>query len=73
MNELFSYEKTILVTGSGGQLGMEIWKLSEQYPSYKFLFTTREDLPIEDFKFVKNFFVRHQIDFCINCGIYCCG
>jgi dTDP-4-dehydrorhamnose reductase len=70
MNELLSFEKTILVTGSGGQLGMEIWKLSEQYPSYKFLFTTREDLPIEDYKFVKIFFVNHQIDFCINCAAY---
>ncbi len=70
MNDFFSFEKTILVTGSGGQLGMEIWKLSEQYPSYKFLFTTRDDLPIDDFKLVKDFFELQQIDFCINCAAY---
>ncbi len=64
------FEKTILVTGSGGQLGMEIWKLSEQYPSYKFLFTTKEDLPIDNFDLVKNFFEQKQIHHCINCAAY---
>ena len=65
-----SFDRTILVTGSGGQLGMEIWKLSERYPSYKFLFTTKEDLPIGNFKAVKNFFEQQQIDHCINCAAY---
>ena len=65
-----SFEKTILVTGSGGQLGMEIWKLSDRYPSYKFLFTTKEDLPIDNFKLVKFFFEQQQIDHCINCAAY---
>ena len=65
-----SFEKTILVTGSGGQLGMEIWKLSDRYPSYKFLFVTKEDLPIDNFKLVKNFFEQQQIDHCINCAAY---
>ncbi len=70
MKESFSFEKTILVTGSGGQLGMEIWKLCDRYPSYKFLFTSREDLPIDNFKIVKQFFERQQIDHCINCAAY---
>ena len=70
MTDSFSFEKTILVTGSGGQLGMEIWKLSDQYPSYKFLFTTKDDLPIDNFDLVKNFFEQQQIDHCINCAAY---
>ena len=65
-----SFEKTILVTGSGGQLGMEIWKLSDRYPSYNFLFTTKEDLPIDNFKLLKDFFEQRQIDHCINCAGY---
>ena len=69
MND-FSFEKTILVTGSGGQLGMEIWKLADHFPTYKFLFTTKEYLPIDDLKLVKNFFEKQQIDHCINCAAY---
>jgi len=65
-----SFEKTILVTGSGGQLGMEIWKLADRYPSYSFLFTTKEDLPIDNFKLLKDFFEQQQIDHCINCAGY---
>ncbi|MEO5781652.1 MAG: dTDP-4-dehydrorhamnose reductase [Ginsengibacter sp.] len=59
-----------MVTGSGGQLGMEIWKLCDRFPTYKFLFTTKEDLPINDFRIVKNFFENRQIDHCINCAAY---
>ncbi|HEV8079082.1 MAG TPA: dTDP-4-dehydrorhamnose reductase [Chitinophagaceae bacterium] len=70
MNDSFSFEKTILVTGSGGQLGMELSNLSKQYPNYKFLFTSKEDLPIDDFKLIKKYFEQQQIDYCINCAGY---
>lgn len=70
MNDSFSFKKTILVTGSGGQLGMELRNLSAQYPNYKFLFTSKEDLPIDDFKLVKKYFEKQQIDHCINCAGY---
>ena len=61
---------TILVTGSNGQLGSEIRKLSVQYPSYNFLFTTKDNLPIEDTNRLKIFFNKQPIDFCINCAAY---
>ena len=70
MNDFFSFEKTILVTGAGGQLGMELWKLSHEFPSYKFLFATKENLPVDNFKVVKNYFNQQQIDVCINCAAY---
>ncbi len=70
MNDSFSFEKTILVTGSGGQLGMELRNLLDHYPNYKFLFTSKEDLPIDDFKLVKKYFEKQQINHCINCAGY---
>jgi dTDP-4-dehydrorhamnose reductase len=61
---------TILVTGSNGQLGSEIRQLSIKYPSYNFLFTTKDDLPIENHDVIKTFFDQQKIDFCINCAAY---
>ena len=61
---------TILVTGSNGQLGSEIRQLSAKYPSYNFLFTTKDDLPIENTDALKTFFDKQQVDFCINCAAY---
>ena len=61
---------TILVTGANGQLGSEIKELSAIYPSYNFLFTTKEELPIENEDAVKLFFEKQQIDYCINCAAY---
>lgn len=62
-------QKTILVTGAGGQLGKELKKLSEAYPDCVFLFTER-DLPIDNFTTVKNFFEQQQVDVCVNCAAY---
>ena len=61
---------TILVTGSNGQLGSEIRQLSAKYPSYHFLFTTKNDLPIENTDALKTFFDKQEVDFCINCAAY---
>jgi dTDP-4-dehydrorhamnose reductase len=65
-----NYKATVLVTGSNGQLANEIKSISGQFPSYYFLFTTKEDLPIENTEAVKSFFEKHQIDYCINCAAY---
>ena len=61
---------TILVTGSNGQLGSEIRELSLKYPLYDFLFTTRDDLPIENMDALNLFFNEHRVDFCVNCAAY---
>ena len=64
------FKVTILVTGANGQLANEIRTISAQYPSNHFLFTTKEDLPIENTKMVELFFERNRIDYCINCAAY---
>src|SRR5258705_8165752 len=61
---------TILVTGSNGQLGSEIRQLSAKYPSYHFLFTTKDDLPVENTGALKTFFDKQPVHFCINCAAY---
>lgn len=65
-----NYRPALLVTGSGGQLGNEIKKLSAHFPEYQFFFTTKEDLPIENKEALQIFFEKHQIDYCINCAAY---
>lgn len=62
--------KTILVTGANGQLGSELKVISEHYEEYHFLFVTREQLPINNYEAVEEYFKNNTIDFCINCAAY---
>ena len=61
---------TILVTGANGQLANEIKMISANHPTYHFLFTTKEDLPIENEETLERFFLKNRIDYCINCAAY---
>ncbi len=65
-----NYTITILVTGANGQLANEIKTISVKFPSYQFLFTTKDELPIENTEALKLFFNKYQIDYCINCAAY---
>lgn len=64
------FTPTILVTGSNGQLGSEIKILSKKFPSYKFLFASKEEISIENEQSVQIFFKKNSIDYCINCAAY---
>lgn len=63
-------DKTILVTGANGQLGMEIRRIAGNYTQYLFLFTGREQLAIDDHHAVKKYFEQQQIDHCVNCAAF---
>jgi dTDP-4-dehydrorhamnose reductase len=63
-------QKTILVTGSNGQLGSDIKALAGQFPDFNFLFTDRSTLSITDEAAINRFFAEHQPDFCVNCAAY---
>ncbi|WP_114789196.1 dTDP-4-dehydrorhamnose reductase [Niabella yanshanensis] len=63
-------QKTILVTGSNGQLGSDLRALAVQFPDFNFLFTDRATLSITDEAAVNLFFEVHQPDFCVNCAAY---
>jgi dTDP-4-dehydrorhamnose reductase len=60
----------ILVTGANGQLGKELQVLAEFYDDFSFVFTTKEELPIQSWDKVEAFFAKHKPAFCINCAAY---
>ena len=61
---------TILVTGANGQLGAAFKSIAPGQPLFRFLFVSKEELPIDDHAGVKKYFTQHAIDFCINCAAY---
>jgi dTDP-4-dehydrorhamnose reductase len=68
-------KQKILVTGSNGQLGKELKELAASFSNpiatvYEFTFLSKEDLAIEDFESVKNYFQRYRPQYCINCAAY---
>ena len=62
--------KKIIVTGANGQLGREMQVIAANFPGYNFLFVTKEELPIDNFKAAQNYFDDHSIDVCVNCAAY---
>lgn len=62
--------KTILVTGSDGQLGTCIRQLSKKTNEVKFIFKNSTELDITDEKQVISFFSKNSIDYCVNCAAY---
>lgn len=62
--------KNILVTGSKGQLGNELSKLSAGYKQFGFLFTDVEELDITNQSEVRSFFAKNKIDVVVNCASY---
>ena len=60
----------ILVTGANGQLGKEFRELSAIHTTLRFVFVTREELPIQEEEKVKAFFSEIKPAYCINCAAY---
>jgi dTDP-4-dehydrorhamnose reductase len=63
-------QQNILVTGANGQLGNEFNAIAQNYPHFNFIFVTKAQMPIDDFKVVELYFEKNKIDFCINCAAY---
>jgi dTDP-4-dehydrorhamnose reductase len=60
----------LLITGSQGQLGLEIARLERDFPNYIFFFTDKTNLDITNFESVENFIVKNKITAIINCVAY---
>jgi dTDP-4-dehydrorhamnose reductase len=63
-------KQRILVTGSNGQLGNELRTLAGSYPSFDFIFLTREEVSLEDQNGIAITIAKHEPQFCINCAAY---
>ena len=61
---------TILVTGSNGQLGSELKKISEKNDTYNFIFTDYKELDITKSEEVNTFFEKNNINYVFNCAAY---
>jgi dTDP-4-dehydrorhamnose reductase len=60
----------VLVTGSEGQLGLEIAVLKTAFPNFNFFFTNKNTLNITNFLAVENFIIENNIKTIINCAAY---
>ncbi len=60
----------VLITGSNGQLGSEVRKLSSEHPHWSFIFTDIEELDLTKSEDIHDFFEKNKIDVCINCAAY---
>lgn len=62
--------KTILVTGSNGQLGSEIKLLATDFPNFDFVFSDRSQLSLENPESVADYLNQVQPDYIVNCAAY---
>jgi dTDP-4-dehydrorhamnose reductase len=62
--------KTILVTGSQGQVGQSLQQVAGQYPQYQFTFVNRQILDLSQADQIQRYFQHHQYDLIINCAAY---
>ncbi|PKP34146.1 MAG: dTDP-4-dehydrorhamnose reductase [Bacteroidetes bacterium HGW-Bacteroidetes-17] len=62
--------RNILVTGSNGQLGNAIKKISSKLINYNFLFTDIEELDITSYEQIGKFIHKNKINIVINCAAY---
>src|SRR5688500_19924432 len=62
--------RRILVTGANGQLGKSLQSISSEYPAFKFLFTARDTLSIDDEAAVAAVFADFKPDYVINAAAY---
>lgn len=63
-------QPVIVVTGANGQVGQELRVLAASYPAFAFVFTTHENMPVNDEAAVQKLFAEHQPAYCINCAAY---
>ena len=62
--------RNILVTGSNGNLGMELKVLAKHHNDFNFIFTSSKNLDITNHTTVREYISENEIDIIINCAAY---
>ena len=60
----------VLITGSNGQLGLEIKELENSYNKIDFIFKDLPELDICNYEVLETFIIDHKINSVINCAAY---
>jgi dTDP-4-dehydrorhamnose reductase len=63
-------KQKILITGSNGQMGQSLKKLSSQFALFDYVFLTRDEMAIDDSAAVNKAFQKYHPQYCINCAAY---
>lgn len=63
-------QPVIVVTGANGQVGQELRALAASYPAFEFVFTSHENMLVNDEAAVQKMFAAHRPAYCINCAAY---
>ena len=62
--------KTILITGSKGQLGNEMQQAAKRYPQFNYIYTDVDELDICDKTSLDSFVKANSVNFIVNCAAY---
>ena len=62
--------KKIVVTGANGQVGEELRQLAKSNPGFEYIFTTRQQLALDDLTKISDFIANNKPDYFINCAAY---
>ena len=62
--------RTILVTGSKGQLGNDMQIIAKRYHQFSYIFTDVDELDISDPAALELFFSENKIHYVVNCAAY---
>jgi dTDP-4-dehydrorhamnose reductase len=60
----------IAVTGSNGQLGRELQRISNKFPKFSFYFLTREIFPLDDFEKLRDWLDQNPVDIFVHAAAY---
>lgn len=63
-------KKTVLVTGSTGQVGSELRHIAAQYPDFKLTFKDRKGMDLTSKDSIRSALENHPYDFLINAAAY---